>query len=403
MLPRLSIFALFPPAPSGIADYCLDLSPYWNQHFRALYIIADDAPEPIGLPLGAEVIRHQEFMCRPEYRDSTPRLYHVGNNQLHAFVRRESERKPGITVLHDFVLHHSLAGENRDARDPGSFAARMLAEHGDKSESLLRLKKGGWYFGDDPYRFPLNEYQLEHSLGVVVHSHEAAERIRFAYPSLAVKRIPHYAVSPPLGAADQLRTEARRRLRIDPEEFIFAAFGFVTRPKQIELALAALSKIADHLPPFRFLLVGEFHHAAKVRAAVARYGLVGRVTSSGFVSPDTFNDHILACDVAINLRYPSGLETSGTLIRCMAFGRPVVVFNYDSFTDYPDDAVVKLPLDTLNTEQLEQALLRLARDRSHRENIGRAAASYTAKHHAVEDCAAEYARFIEETHAGGRG
>jgi glycosyltransferase involved in cell wall biosynthesis len=96
----------------------------------------------------------------------------------------------------------------------------------------------------------------------------------------------------------------------------------------------------------------------------------------------------------INLRYPSALETSGMLLRAMALGRPAIVFDYDSFSDYPDAAVFKLPLNTFDTRELEEAIVNLAENPRRREQIGRAAAQFVHEQHAIEDCAREYADFI---------
>ena len=50
-----------------------------------------------------------------------------------------------------------------------------------------------------------------------------------------------------------------------------------------------------------------------------------------------------ATDLAVNLRYPSAGETSGTLIRAFESGKPVAVSDYAQFAEFPDDCVVKIP------------------------------------------------------------
>ena len=45
-----------------------------------------------------------------------------------------------------------------------------------------------------------------------------------------------------------------------------------------------------------------------------------------------------ACDVLVNLRYPTMGETSGSVIRALSLGKPLVVSDVGWFSELPDDA-----------------------------------------------------------------
>ena len=69
-----------------------------------------------------------------------------------------------------------------------------------------------------------------------------------------------------------------------------------------------------------------------------------------------------ACDVLVNLRYPTMGETSGSVIRALSLGRPLVVSDVGWFSELPDDVVLKVPVDEYEVATLEAAI-GLAADR----------------------------------------
>ena len=58
-------------------------------------------------------------------------LYHVGNNpDAHAWIVDALRKRPGVVVLHDFVLHHLVAGMTVGRRDGHAYLDLMEREHG---------------------------------------------------------------------------------------------------------------------------------------------------------------------------------------------------------------------------------------------------------------------------------
>ena len=56
-----------------------------------------------------------------------------------------------------------------------------------------------------------------------------------------------------------------------------------------------------------------------------------------------------ACDVCVNLRSPTMGETSGSVIRQLSLGKPVVVSDVGWFAELPDDVALKVPVDDEET------------------------------------------------------
>src|SRR5438477_1359906 len=107
---KVAYFSPLPPSTSGIADYSALLLP-------ALERLVD-----------VEVVRPGR--TRP-VADADVALYHVGNNpDAHGWIVDALRRRPGVVVLHDFVLHHLVAGLTIGRKDGPAHLAALEREAG---------------------------------------------------------------------------------------------------------------------------------------------------------------------------------------------------------------------------------------------------------------------------------
>jgi 2-polyprenyl-3-methyl-5-hydroxy-6-metoxy-1,4-benzoquinol methylase len=120
-----------------------------------------------------------------------------------------------------------------------------------------------------------------------------------------------------------------------------------------------------------------------------------RVTITGYVTLEEFERRIAATDIALNLRERTVGETSASLCRIMAAGVPAIVFKVGSFSELPDDAVVKIEHDAHADALLEAYLKRLIEDANLRERIGTNARNYILTEHDIETSAQNYLTFLE--------
>src|SRR6185503_20500993 len=121
-----------------------------------------------------------------------------------------------------------------------------------------------------------------------------------------------------------------------------ASFGFVTQSKRIPAALAAFKRLLGQVPNAMFLVVGEDHRKCSVAPLIEELGLRERARLTGYVSEDDFFRYLKAVDVVVNLRYPTAGETSGTLIRSLGAGKPVIVSDFGQFGELPDEVCLKV-------------------------------------------------------------
>ena len=99
-----------PPERSGIADYSELLLPALRARCE-ITVVKRGAKRP---PRGTDLS-----------------VYHIGNNpEAHGWIVEALRRTPGVVVLHDFVLHHLVAGLTIGRRDGHGYLDAMEREGG---------------------------------------------------------------------------------------------------------------------------------------------------------------------------------------------------------------------------------------------------------------------------------
>jgi glycosyltransferase involved in cell wall biosynthesis len=107
-----------------------------------------------------------------------------------------------------------------------------------------------------------------------------------------------------------------------------------------------------------------------------------------------------ACDVCVSLRSPTMGETSGSVIRQLSLGKPVVVSDVGWFAELPDAVALRVPVGAGETEALHAALELLAREPAAREAMGAAALDLVRREHGLDRVADLYVAALEQA-AGG--
>jgi hypothetical protein len=92
-------------------------------------------------------------------------------------------------------------------------------------------------------------------------------------------------------------------------------------------------------------------------------------------------------------------ETSGTAIRALSLGKPLLVSDVGWFSELPDDVALKVAPDRRELEALAEAMATLA-DSATRAAMGRAARELAEREHDLDAVADRYAAALEEA-AGG--
>ena len=107
---KVAYYSPLPPERSGIADYSALLLPELERRIEVDVVRRPGRRVPRGTDLA---------------------LYHVGNDPEHHWWIVEALRKrPGVVVLHDFVLHHLVAGMTLGRKNSEGYLDAMQREAG---------------------------------------------------------------------------------------------------------------------------------------------------------------------------------------------------------------------------------------------------------------------------------
>lgn len=399
---RVAFVSPLPPAASGIADYAAELLPHLAEH-----VDLELFPPPGGPPPATDLA--ELFPVRPWRELAEPgydlRLYHLGNNhRFHGAILEALVELPGVVVLHEYVLHHMVREMTLVAGDPDGYVEAMRMAYGAAGESSAR-RAVGTGVPLDPFAWPLFEPAVDAALGVIVHSETARRRVLASRPAARVAVVPMAVAT----AADPEgeRRAARRRLGIAEEDLLVGTFGFQTAAKRLDVLLAAFARLrAEHsagdcrvgggVPRLAVVgaVDGAFAGAIDLAGRLAS-GLAEAVTVVGHVAElDDFLDWMRAADVAVNLRHPTGGETSATVIRLMGLGKPLVVTDAGAFAEIPDGCAAKVPADEREEDVLSAYLAALAADPGLRRALGGAARRHIAAHHTFAASSRAYADFL---------
>ena len=369
---RLDYFSPLPPERSGISEYSSLLLPALQRRFDV------------------------EVAARGRAAVGDVCLYHVGNNpDAHAWIVEALRRRPGVVVLHDFVLHHLVAGMTLGRGDADGYLGAMQRDAGVEGRLLAHGVIDGvipplWEVR--PEDFPLAGEILEHASkpggGLIVHSQYVERCVRAAGYEGRLWRIPHPAwrrpATPPASIAG------------GP---IIGCFGHLTASKRIPQLIQAFQVLRRLHPEARLLVVGAATPGFSLDARLRESDLVG-VVREDYVDEERLWALMSACDVVVSLRTPTMGETSGSAIRALVAARPLVVSDVGWFSELPDEVALKIPVDSLEIATLTTALELLSSSEQARSEMSASALAYIRSEHALDRVAHAYADALEEVAVG---
>ncbi|MBZ5728634.1 MAG: methyltransferase domain-containing protein [Acidobacteriia bacterium] len=366
---RVAFFSPLPPARSGIADY------------------SEALVESLKPLVSLEVFSSAAQPYSPGQFDIA--LYHVGNNEWHDFVYQTALRHPGVVVMHESNLHHLAADLTirrgdwdayvRECEYNGGAAARAFAER------VRRREVGPDYEG-----LPMTRRLLEAARGLVVHSRYMEAEMRSAGFAGPVAVIPHGAWIP---EAD--RNGYRHKLGLDETTPLIGIFGYLKPYKRIAESLRAFRRVVRLAPNARMILAGEPHPEFPLEPMIRSLGLSANVRVLGFVPIADFVGYLGACDIVLNLRYPTVGESSGTLLRSLGLGKAVLVSEVGSFQEFPEDVCLKVPVGPGEEDLIFEYLNLLVSRPEVARAMGARARDYVARECNWSAAARSYASFLE--------
>ncbi|HEY3886456.1 MAG TPA: glycosyltransferase family 4 protein [Vicinamibacterales bacterium] len=410
---------------SGVAAVSADLLPALAKRGYTADVYAD--VPPVTGP--AQPMSAHDFVWRHQRQPYDLVVYQLGNSSHHDYAWAYALRYPGLVVLHDTRLHHARAAHLLRERRAADYRAELAWNEPTAPDGIAELAIAGL---DSAmyYAWPMVRPLVDASRLVAVHGAcaraELIDALGASDPGIDRACLEERIASIQLGhgepVADERAAAARRRIRarhgIPETAVVFGVFGGLTPEKRIARVLTAFSAMRPSTPDARLLLAGATAPTYDLEADIAARGLRSSVTLAGYVESDEeLTDCIAACDVSVNLRWPTARETSGPWLRAMAAGRPTIVTDLvqmggvpsldprtwtvnavahrSSPIDHRSSIPVAVAIDILDEDHsLQLALRRLASDADLRRELGRATAAWWRAEHSIVRMVDDYDRVL---------
>jgi glycosyltransferase involved in cell wall biosynthesis len=334
---RLNWFSPLPPARTDIAHYTM----------RVLQALAGRAEmvlwtdQTVWDPLLEKyaVVRYYqpEHMPWAELNRSDMNVYHIGNNPpAHGSIWQVSRRHQGLVVLHDLSLQHLFAGLFRDYwRDRDGYLVQMEKfydwEGRLAAEAFWEGKLSILHMSE---HYPLTALAVQGALGVLVHTQQGLvdQRQENACP-VAYMPLP-YAPS----QRSSINSSSCRGRQAGGPPYRLITFGYLGVNRRVESLLQALSTLPDG-DLFRLDIYGQVWDSEYIYTKIQALGLQGLVQLHGFVPEDELDSALAAADLAVNLRYPTMGEASGSQLRIWDHALPTLVSQIAWYAKLPETAV----------------------------------------------------------------
>jgi len=309
---KLNWFSPLPPAKSGIAvDFFRTILPALSTSAEVT-LWTDQGEWARSLENHARVRTFRlNDMPWVELNRADVTFFNLGNNHLfHGTIWEVSRRLAGVTILHDLRLDEFFLNWR-----PVDLPSERRAAGSTQRTDLV--------------------FALENSLGVVVHTSDAYDRLN-ALNRWIVSHIP-LAFSLPQNAPGP------RSARKPTTPYRLIVFGFIHQNRRLPALLEALGTLPEK-DKFQLDIYGELWNPKLVERAIADQGLKKNVRIRGFVSEEALDAALASADIAINLRYPSA-EASGSQLRIWAHELPSIVTRAGWFAELPETAVLHVSPD----------------------------------------------------------
>jgi glycosyltransferase involved in cell wall biosynthesis len=353
---RVAYYSPLPPSRSGIADYSALLIPALEERIEVV------------------VVKPGRFRRDPE---ADVALYHVGNDPAeHGWIVEALRRRPGIVVMHEFVLHHLVSGITLARGDVDAYADALERDAGAEGRKLARAVADGQIrplWETHPTDYPLAGEVLTLASGLIVHSRYVEERARASGYSGRVWRVPMPAWPVPEVEAAELEGSP-----------LLGTFGHVNESKRMPQLFAAFERLRARRSGARLLVVGAW--SSRYAGLEVPEGVIRR----DYVPEDELWRLLAACDAVVSLRWPTMGETSAAAIRALSLGKPLIVSDVGWFAELPGSVATRVPVGEGEIEQLERALEQTATDPA----MGKAALHLAQTEHNLDRVADLYAEAL---------
>ena len=338
-----------------------------------LYAEPTDRPLPTSLP-----VRPASSFNAATAHEYDHIVTVVGNSSFHTHAIRIACQYPTVVILHDVVISQGVAS----LLSPAQIVNHVKRSYGSDDVlyalDTLRTARPFWARADS-LRLPLTELVVKGAEGIVTHSAFAADLVApLSICPISVLKLPWPGAVVPAAGIDS------RRL---------VTLGHANPNKQHERVIRTLCHLSDDID---YVIAGQItpSRRAELTELSEAHGVAERVKILSDVPEALLPDLLRSCGLAMGLRHPPLEAASASILELMRFGLPVVVFDHGSYSELPDDAVLKVPLE-ISDEGLAEVISNVMGDQVLRKTLSESSQSALKDHVSNEYAACLYSFFEE--------
>jgi glycosyltransferase involved in cell wall biosynthesis len=310
-------------------------------------------------------------------------LYNIGNNgPFHSEIFKISQQIPGVVILHEADLQGLFSYIWWQSDSTGTpYVDYLQKKYGSVAGLYARTRLRGIMLDDLAHHYPIVKPAIANALGVISHTSQVTSLARNAGLAVAELNLPY-------SATDGLsRRERNGRLRL-------VQFGYLNPHRRIDDVLQAISRHPGR-DNIYFQIFGRIWDETYLRRRITALGLTGIVQLMGFVDEAALDDAITECDMALNLRYPTIGEASGTQLRIWRNVAPSMVTDEGWFGELPEGSVLKVKVGA-EIEQVTNVVDKLLSDRTHFDDLGTVGNAILRARHDPTDYACALLEFVRQ-------
>jgi glycosyltransferase involved in cell wall biosynthesis len=372
---KINWFSPLPPARTDIASYTKLLLPFLCEQAEVSLWTDQKEVDP-DVAKHARIQRFSDLPDWPTLNRADITFYNMGNNYaFHGSTWRVSQKHPGIVILHDLCFHHFFETMYRSAlMDEESYIELMQEAYGEqgRADALRFLAHPSKLINFMAERYPLTERIVSNAYGLLVHTTEARRALE--------KGGRWYIAQAPLPFPTKKRSHPPR---IDTPPFNLIIFGYLGRNRRLPQFLEAFATFPEK-EKFRLKIYGQVEEETTVRNQIEKLGLDSLVSLKGFVSEEELEAALDAAHLAINLRYPTMGEVSGSQLRIWDHALPSLVTRVGWYATIPETIVAHVDPQNEITD-IHNHLRSFLRNPRHFAEMGLRGRAFLESAHRPED------------------
>lgn len=384
--PKLLYASPFPPMKSGISDYSDILVLGLSRYFDITLLIDDYKLINKKLYKNYEVKIYGKDKI--DFNQYNYKIYNIGNNPyFHSYIYECAVKYPGMVIMHDFSTYYLTVGYYQNKENffskiyeiGGSSGIYHIKNEIKKNRDLLNIKHLA-------PKLPLNKEIILNSKKIMVHSLYSFNKVKEITGNLKIVNKIDMVEQTDNNSNVISKGHLYKSFHIPRNKLILASFGFIDSTKLNHLIckiVRELNKMYENA--FVYVMVGEGNY-------VDSY-LGDDIIKTGYVTIDEFNSFTIHCDLAFNLRYPTMGETSASLIRILAAGKPCIVNDDAWFSELPDNIVYKIKNENAK-EEIFKLLEKFMHNKKDFLEVGENAKKYIKENHSIDKIAKEIEEFL---------